>query len=56
MEKVLWLMERVESGLRSFVPEISHWMMLHCQEDQLKLIAIKLRRELRTIIVIPHGR
>ena len=37
MEKVLWLIERVKSGLQSFVLEISHWTMLHGQVDQLKL-------------------
>ena len=30
MEKVLGLPEHVESGLRSFVLEISRWTMLHC--------------------------
>ena len=34
MEKVLWLIEHVKSGLRSFVLEISRWMMLHSQVDQ----------------------
>ena len=29
------------SGLQSFTLEISHWMMLHDQIDQLKLVAIK---------------
>ena len=44
MEKVLWLiMECVKSGLRSFVLEISCWMMLHGRANQLKLIVIKLR-------------
>ena len=43
MEKVLWLIKHVKSGLRSFVLEISCWMMLHGREDQLKLIGIKLR-------------
>ena len=41
MEKVLWLTEHVKSGLRSFVLEISPWMMLHIRGDQLRLIAIK---------------
>ena len=43
MEKVPWLMERVKSGLQSFVLEISRWTMLHGRVDQLKLIAIKSR-------------
>ena len=43
MEKVLWLIEHVRSGLQSFVLEISHWTMLHGQVDQLKLTAIQLR-------------
>ena len=43
MEKVLWLVEHVRSGLRSFVLEISHWTMLHGWVDQLKLTAIKSR-------------
>ena len=30
-----------KSGLRSFVLEISCWMILHGRVDQLKLIAIK---------------
>ena len=29
------------SGLQSFTLEISHWMMLHDQIDQLKLVAIR---------------
>ena len=29
MEKVLWLIERVKSGLQSFMLEISRWTMLH---------------------------
>ena len=33
-------MENVKSGLWSFMLEISRWMMLHSQVDQLKLIAI----------------
>ena len=41
VEKVLWLIERVKSGLRCFVLEISHWTMLPGQVDQLKLRAIK---------------
>ena len=44
MEKVLWLIECVKSGLQSFVLEISHWAMLHGQVDQLKLIAIKSKQ------------
>ena len=33
--------ERVKSGLQSFMLEISHCMMLHIWVDQLKLIVIK---------------
>ena len=33
--------ERVKSGLRSFVLEISHWRMLYGQVDQLMLTVIK---------------
>ena len=40
MEKVLWLMEHVKSGVQSFMLEISHWTLFHCQVDQLKLRAI----------------
>ena len=43
MEKVLWLIERVKSGLRSFMLEVSRWMVLHRLVDQLKLLLIKLR-------------
>ena len=32
-----------QSGLLSFMLEISRWTMLHSQEDQLKLIGIKSR-------------
>ena len=32
-----------QSGLQSFLPEISHRMMLHSQVDQFKLIGIKSR-------------
>ena len=42
MEKVLWLIERVKSGLWSFVLEISCWTMLHGWVDQLKLVVIYL--------------
>ena len=45
-----------QNGLRSFVLEISYWMMLHSQVEQLKLIVIKLRHSLRTVNIIPHGR
>ena len=31
VEKVLWLIECVKSGLWSFMLEISHWMMLKGQ-------------------------
>ena len=41
MEKVLWLIEFVKSGLWSFVLEISPWTMLRGRVDQLKLIAIE---------------
>ena len=37
MEKVLWLMKRVKSGLRSFALEISCWMMLHGRVEQSML-------------------
>ena len=43
MEKVPWLTEHVQSGLQSFVLEISCWMMLHGWVDQLKLMMIKSR-------------
>ena len=43
MEKVLWLIERVKSGLRSFAGDVSLWMMPRSQVDQLKLIALKSR-------------
>ena len=41
MEKVLWLIERVKSGLRSFVLEISRWTMLHGRADQVDSDQIK---------------
>ena len=43
MEKVLWLTERVKSGLWSFVLEISLWTLLPGRVDQLELIVIKSR-------------
>ena len=43
MEKVLSLIKRIKSGLRSFMLEISHWTMLHGHTDQLKLAVIKSR-------------
>ena len=43
MEKVLWLIECVKSGLQSFVLEISRCMMLRGQVDHLKLTANKSR-------------
>ena len=42
VEKVLWLMEHVKSGLR-FVLEISSWTMLHGQVPQMTLIVIRSR-------------
>ena len=36
MEEVLWLTECVKNGLWSFALEISGWMVLHDQVDQLK--------------------
>ena len=43
MEKVLRLIEHVKTGLRRFVLEVSCWMMLHGQVDQLRLTVIKSR-------------
>ena len=40
MEKVMWLIECVKSGLWSFVLEVFCWVMLHGQVDQFKLIVI----------------
>ena len=40
----------------SFMLEISCWMMLHGQVDQLKLIAIKSRHQLRPISIMPPRR
>ena len=37
MEKVLWLIEHVKSGLCSFVLEISCWTMLYGQVDPLEV-------------------
>ena len=56
IEKVLLLIERVKSGWQSFMLEISRWTMLHGWAGQLKSIAIKSRRSLRTINVISLGR
>ena len=56
MEKVLWLIEHVTSGWWSFVLELSRWMMLHGQVDQLKLTEVKSVRTSRTINVIPCAR
>ena len=36
-------MERVNSGLQSFVLEIFHWIMLQGEVDQLKLMVTELR-------------
>ena len=33
MEMVLWLIERVKSGLWGFLLEVSHWMM-YCRPTQ----------------------
>ena len=43
IEKVLWQIEYVKSGLLSFALEIPRWMTPQGQVDLLKLIAIKLR-------------
>ena len=45
-----WFTKKFHAG------EISHWMMLQGQVDQLKLIAIKLKHLLRTINVLPCGK
>lgn len=42
MEKMLWLIKRVKSGLPSFVLDISCWTLFHGQVDQLRLIANNL--------------
>ena len=39
-EEMLWLIEHVKSSLRNFILGISHWTMLHW-ENQLKLIVIE---------------
>ena len=41
VDKVLWLIENVKSGLWSFVLEISHWTMFCGWVEQLKLSQIK---------------
>ena len=41
MENMLRLIEWVRSGLRSFLLEISCWMMLLSQVEQLKLMVVK---------------
>ena len=41
MEKVLWLIEEVKSGLQSFMLKTFCWTILHGQADQLKMIVIK---------------
>ena len=33
MEKMLWLIEHVKSGLQTFLLEISYWTMPHSQVD-----------------------
>ena len=43
IEKVLWLIKCVKSGLQSFMLEISVWMMLHGWIEQLKLLVIRSR-------------
>ena len=43
MEKVLWLIKCVKSGLQSLMLEISHWTTPHSQAGQLKLIILKSR-------------
>ena len=43
------LIQHVKGGLRSFMLEISLWMMFHGRIDQLKMTEIKLRHSTRTI-------
>ena len=43
MEKMLWLIKYVKSGMWSFLLEICHWTKLYSQVDQLKLIVSKSR-------------
>ena len=43
MQKMLWWIKHVKSGLQSFMLEISHWTMLHSWVGQLKLTVIKWR-------------
>ena len=57
MEKVLWLIKHVKSGLWSFVLEISCWMVIHGWVDQLKLRVIKLKHwELSTLYYVEDSR
>ena len=44
IEKVLWLIKCVKSGLWNFLLEIFCWMLFHGQVEQLKLIVIKSHR------------
>ena len=48
MEKVLWLIKRVQSGLRNFALEISRWTV--------KWIAVKSKHSSRTINMLPRRR
>ena len=43
IEKVLWLIKHVNSGLESFTLEICHWTMFHSWINQLNLRVIKTR-------------
>ena len=56
VEKVLWLIECVEGGLRRFMLAISHQTTLHGRVEQLKSKAIKLRHSLRTVNILWRGR
>ena len=48
--------ECIKSGLQSLMLEIPRLTVLHGWVDQLKLIVIKSRHELRTTNIMPHWR
>ena len=48
--EVWWLKKLIKSCLWSFVLEISHWTVLQSKVDQMKLITVKLRYYLKTML------
>ena len=50
MEKVLWMVEYVKSGLRNFVPQISNWIMFYWRVDHFSFALVSLFNSVSTFM------